>query len=262
MFKGAINKINFKMLFLLITIILILILAVKTVTALTHNHKLTKDYSLDPEAYNYKDALIDGKIDIKEVEKLFPSIEAAIAHDHTNIVNVPITISYYHAIGDSSPAYVIDKGERIHVRKDSNSLSVKVGYGLDSMPTDVEGWRIAYPFSTDTGLYNELFYVRIDELSEVARSWVDTNDSLLKKAAHPSINADDPLVKRVYQAMQLTKNNIIRGFTLLVDHKLYDSGVYLSPDLFFPVFPISSIIISAMAILSAGTWMFLCKAKK
>jgi len=237
---------NVKVLFLVITIILLLILAVQTVIALAHNHNMQKNYMHHPEAYNYKEAIIDGSINVKEVEKLFPSIEPAIAYNLTKVISTPVMIRYYHAIGDQSPAYVIDKGERIYVRKDSNSLSVEVGYGLDSMPTDVAGWRIAYPFTTDIAISNELLYVRMDELFDVASSWVNTNKYLVQRG----------------QQMQMTRNNTIRRLTLLVDHRLYDSGVYLSPDLFVPVFPVSSLIISAMAILAASTWVFLRIAKK
>jgi hypothetical protein len=168
------SAMNVKVLFLVITIILLLILAVQTVIALTHNHNMQKNYVHHPEAYDYKEAIANGNINVNEVEKLFPSIEALLGHNLTNAISTPVTIRYYYAIGDLSPAYVIDKGKRIHVRKDSNSLSVKVGYGLDSMPTDVAGWRIAYPFTTDTGISNELLYVRMDELFNVARSWVNT----------------------------------------------------------------------------------------
>lgn len=225
--------------------------------ALTHNHKLAENYSYRQEAYDYEEAIINGNIDIKEVEKFFPSIETLVGYNLTNVISAPVTIRYYHAIGDQSPAYVIDKGTRIHVKKDSNSLSVNVGYGLDSMPTDAVGWRIAYPFTTDSaGISNELLYVRIDELFDVARSWANANEFVVKVARSSLINTDESLVKRVYQRMWLTRNTTIRLFTLLVDHRLYDSGVYLSPDLFVPVFPTSSLLLSALAILIAGIWVF------
>ncbi len=236
-----------KILFYIITLTLLLVIVVNTVIALAHNHNLVKNYTHHPEAYDYKEAIIDGSINVKEVEKLFPSIETLPGYNLTNVISTPVTIRYYYAIGDLSPAYVINKGKRIHVRKTSNSLSVKVGYGLDSMPSDIAGWRIAYPFTTDTGsISNELLYVKMDELFDVARSWVNTNKYLVQQG----------------QQMRLTKNKTIRRLTLLVDHRLYDSGVYLSPDLFIPVFPVSSLILTALAILAAGTWVFLRAAKK
>jgi hypothetical protein len=233
-----------KTLFSVITVILLLVVVIQTVIALTHNHNLKKNYAHLPEDYDYKEVIIDGSINVKEVEKLFSSIETLPRYNLTNVISTPVTIRYYNAIGDLSPAYVIDKGKRIYVRKDNNSLSVKVGYGLDSMPTDVTGWRIAYPFTTDAGISNELLYVRMDELFDVACSWVNANKYLVQRG----------------QQMRLTRNNTIRRLTLFVDHKLYDSGVYLSPDLFVPVFPVSSLILSVLAILAAGTWVFLSVA--
>ncbi|MEN6314217.1 MAG: hypothetical protein ABFD25_08235 [Clostridiaceae bacterium] len=235
-----------KVLFLAISVILLLAVAVQTVTALMYNHSLTKNYVHKPETYDYKGAIIGGSINVNEVEKLFPSIETLPGYNLTNVISSPVTIRYYYAIGDRSPAYVIDKGTRIHVRRDGNSSSVKVGYGLDSMPMDVAGWRIAYPFAVDTGISNELLYVRLDELFDVARSWVNANKYLVHQG----------------QQMRLTKNNTIRRITLLIDHRLYDNGVYLSPDLFVPVFPVSSGVLSALAILTAGVWAFLSVVRK
>jgi hypothetical protein len=259
--RGVMNvKVSFwimKVLLLVITVILLLAVAAQAIIALTYNKNLTKNYSHNTEAYDYKEALIDGSIDVKELEKLFPSIESAFGYNLTNVISTPITIHYYNSIGDQSPAYVIDKGKRIHVKKDINSLSAVVGYGLDSMPTDVSGWRIAYPFTTDTGMSNELLYVRLDELFDVACSWVNANEFLVKMARLSLINTDEILAKRVYQRMRLTRDNTIREFTLIVDHRLYDNGVYLSPDLFGPVFPVSSLIMLVLAILVAGIWVFL-----
>lgn len=120
----------------------------KEMIVLTHNHNIQKNYVHHPEAYDYKKAITNGNIDVNEVEKLFPSTETLLGHNLTNVISTPVTIYYYYAIGDLSPAYVIDKGKRIHVRKESNSLSVNVGYGLNSLPTDVACWRIAYSFTT------------------------------------------------------------------------------------------------------------------
>ena len=230
-----------KVIFLIITLFLLLVIAVRTVMSLRYNFKLSNNYSHNPEAYNYKEALEGRVINLSNVEDLFSSIVAPLGYNLTNVVSTPVKIHYYYAIGDQSPAYIIDKGKRIFVKKDSNSLSVEVGYGLDSLPTDVAGWRIAYPFATDTGISNELLYVRMDELFNVARSWVIANE------AH---------VKEGYQ-LWLTRSNRIRLSTLCVDRRLYNSGVYLSPDLFVPIFSVSSLIMSMMSIFTFVAWVFI-----
>ncbi|WP_148497750.1 hypothetical protein [Paenibacillus senegalensis] len=235
------NKQSLRSLLLIVSIVLFLIVGIQTVTALTHNHNLTRNFVHDPETYDYKNAMMDGRINVGEVERLFPTAEAPLGYDLNNVIRTPVKIRYYDAIGDQSPAYVIEEGEPVHVKKDRNTLSVKVGYGLDSVPADAAGWRMAYPFSADSGTSNELLYVRSEDLLKIARSWVNANEFIVQRG----------------KQLGLSKNNTIQRLTLQVDHQLYDSGVYLSPDLYASVFPASSVILLALAIFSGGASLFL-----
>jgi len=244
--------VKLRVLFLLITIILVLILAVQTVMAIVHNHNLRKNYKHNPYAYKYKEAIINGDLDLKKIRYIFPQAMPAINFNITKVISTPVTIRYYNAIGDLSPAYVIDKGERIRVKKENSSPYNEAGYGLLSLTTHIAGWRIAYPFNTDNGFITDagtsekLLYVRLDDLYKVARSWVRMDKTLTS----------------FIQKELMTRNGYARRTVLFADRLLYERGVYLSPDLFVPVSPTSSLIISAMAVLSACTWVFLRFARK
>lgn len=107
-----------KRLLSVITVIFLLVVIGRAVHALIFNYGLTKNFIQEAEDYD--------PANVEEVERLLPNIEALIAYEYTNVLKSPVTIRYYEEIGDSSPAYVIEKGERIYVFKDSDSSSVDI----------------------------------------------------------------------------------------------------------------------------------------
>lgn len=221
---------NRSILYSTISIILLIAIVVQAVTAFIHNQTLHRRFVHHPEAYDYKTAVMQGNLDVNEVAKLFPTIEALPVYRLKDQIHTPVTIRYYHAIGDRTPAYSIEKGRRIQVREENRSLSQQVGYGLYSLPTHIAGWRLAFPFLAEEAAPRELLYVRLEDLNAAARAWIKDNPSL--------------------QNMRVTP----RDATFLVDNQLYDSGVYLSSDLFLPMFPRSSFLLLGLMILSVGAW--------
>lgn len=205
-----------------------------------HHQQLKNNYVDQSGAYDYQAAVVQGRIDLPQVQRLFPAIAALPETRLTNVIHAPATLHYYHAIGDRTPAYTIEKGTRIRIRLKQLSLPDQVGYGLYSLPTDVAGWRLAVPFHVEhVRAHHPLLYVKQDELLEVARAWVGHNPSLAAQG----------------QQMKWSKPELTRRLTLWVDHQLYDSGVYLSPDLLGPVFPRSSFLLLSLALLTAGLWV-------
>lgn len=244
-------------------IILLLIVVVNVVITLVHNHNMShvtkvfssqpvKKFVRNPKAYDYESAITTSNINVDEVLALFPSAVALpkSSYDFTNEIVAPVTIHYYNAIGDLTPVFVINKGERIHV-KNGSSLSLPVyGYGFDSLPTNVAGWRIAYPFISDSP-NEQLFYVRLNELASVARSWIKVNNILYKN-----------YVQQGEEIIWLTEKKKIQIITMQADRVLYETGVYLSPDLYRPVIPISSVIMLALVFIIIGVRIYLHVAKR
>lgn len=135
-----------------------------------HHQQLKNNYVDQSGAYDYQAAVVQGRIDLPQVQRLFPAIAALPETRLTNVIHAPATLHYYHAIGDRTPAYTIEKGTRIRIRLKQLSLPDQVGYGLYSLPTDVAGWRLAVPFHVEhVRAHHPLLYVKQDELLEVAR---------------------------------------------------------------------------------------------
>ncbi|MBQ9939497.1 MAG: hypothetical protein IJO96_08205, partial [Oscillospiraceae bacterium] len=156
----------------------------------------------------------------------------------------PVTINYYADINDTTPAYTIEKGTTVHCESAYHKDDVTY-HGIQSIPTNKRGWRIAKPFIVTGEKRNNTFlYVKTSDLEAVADAWAKENIDIL---------SEHPLGMK-----SVTKSNLL----LCIDHLLYDSGVYLSPNLLTPVFsPAVIVSLSSSVILLAAYLALRCKVK-
>lgn len=237
--------------YLILTLIFSAFIVAHAVFSLSHNFLLKNNFPNDPDAYDYRTDITDGSIDLRSVQMLFSGAVSLIdlvgTDDITNVMNTPVTMRYYNAIEDDAPVHTIEKGTAIVIKENVDHSFMpypeSVGYGLDSLPTDVNGWRLGEPFRTSVeDADDNLYYIKRDDLLAVSRAWVNENKGLVQLGKH----------------MGLSKKTI-EQLTLQVDQQLYDHGIYLSPVLFKPIFPMSSVFFLAFTILSFMTWRFFAK---
>ena len=74
----------------------------------------------------------------------------------------------------------------------------------------------------------------------VSQSWVNENKGLIKLGNH----------------LGFSKRQTIEQLTLQVDQILYDYGIYLSPALYKPIFPMSSVFLLALTMLTTIAWRY------
>ena len=214
---------------------------------LCYNIYWTRNFDQVEGVYNYADAVKEKTIDLDEISNLFTDIVALYGYpDYKETIISPVNIEYYENKGDKSPAYVIEKGESIHFELLPKTKSRLQFRGNDSIPTVEKGWRIARPFKVDAEEKDSLWYVRLEDLFCVSNEWLKENPDFTRVAS------------REVMSMGLfpTKRNISEVMLLFVDHKLYSEGIFLSRDLFKPIFTGATLISLFVTIISLVLYIF------
>ena len=211
------------------------------------NCKLRNEFEPKEAAYPYAEEIKKEDIDF---ELLYESMRNEVllpyrgmgAVSHITDIITPVTINYYADINDTTPAYTIEKGTTVHCESAYHKDDVNY-HGIQSIPTNKRGWRIAKPFIVNGEKRNNTFlYVKTSDLEAVADAWAKENIDILSK---------NPLgIKSV------TKSNLL----LRIDHLLYDSGVYLSKNLLTPVF--SPVSVASLSVSAASLAAYLVVRRK
>ncbi len=207
-----------------------LIVAIQAVVAVSHNRRLERGFLPMENVYPYAQAADSGDLELQRIEWLFSDIISMAGYPTLNYeIDSPVDIEYYRAIGDGTPAYTIPKGGRIMVEFGFRSLRESLAYGLCSLPTTARGWRLGYRFqAVGDEASDELLYVELKDLRRVALAFMQANPQMLSS----------PLP--IYETLD--------RLTLQADETLYahgesrGRGIYISPDLYKPVVPISSVV--------------------
>jgi hypothetical protein len=112
--------------------------------------------------------------------------------------------------------------------------------GTDSLPTHEQGWRLAKPFIVEgeSTLSDNLLYVKLSDLKEIAEAWVETNPKTMASQ---------------------TKHERVKNITLRCDKYLYREGIYLSPDLEKPI--LSNFTYTMFALAFVAGMLHLCLRK-
>lgn len=194
------------------------------------NTELSRTFSkitgADEEIYNCADRVKQGNIDLKEVSKFLPVAIAPIGYpEYQNKILSPVDIEYYENIGDKYPVYVIKKGEQIEFEVSAKSMYEVEFCGNDSLPSNKRGWRLAKPFKMDGTQKESLLYVRFGDLISVCIEFIEKNPNYVLSSYE--------LIKR---GLMPSKRNISIVILTFADRALYSKGVFLSKDLFLPVF--------------------------
>ena len=194
-------------------------------------------------AYPYAQAVEKNELDLDAVSACFPDDVALLAYDFRNTLEAPSAISYYADV-KGEPVRTIEKGERIDFRTEDGAGRVFSFRGIETLPTDKPGWRLAKSFAAAGGETEDaLLYVKLDDLAPVADRWLKENPGA-KKALQGLVRAQGRLP---------TKRNLCRYILLFADRTLYSQGVYLSADLQRPVLnPASILCLIVTALLLAG----------
>ena len=123
---------------------------------------------------------------------------------------LPEDIVYYREVnGKKEQALVLKKGTVVAYQESFR--------GAVSFPTYEKGWRYAVPFlpeeyaagGTVPAAYEEHYYVKLSSLEKAARAWQRAGGMQYERNAR----------KAVYR------------ITRYIDARLYEKGIYLSPDL-------------------------------
>ena len=213
------------------------------------NCKLRLEFEAKEDAYPYAEEIKKEDIDFELLyesmrnEVLMPYRGMGTPNYNHDIVT-PVTINYYADINDTTPAYTIEKGTTVHCESAYHKDDVTY-HGIQSIPTNKRGWRIAKPFIVTGEKRNNTFlYVKTSDLEAVADAWAKENIDIL---------SENPLGMK-----SVTKSYLL----LRIDHLLYDSGVYLSKNLLTPIFsPAVIVSLSSSVILLAAYLALRCKVK-
>lgn len=214
------------------------------------NITLKKSFQLKETAYPYEQAVVNLTIDLDEISKLLPDSAALMAYNYIEKITSPVSISYYKSMDDNTPVYTIKKGDVISFKATGFTRSGVTYRGMESLPTNVQGWRLARPFEVEGEKRNDdLLYVRVSDLEAVSKAWLDENPQ-----AMASMSSD---IRR--QRVLPVKQEYAKLLMLRLDRVLYEEGVYLSPDLTRPVLSAFTYTIFVLAFV-VGV-LYLCTGK-
>ena len=211
---------------------------------LIHNIKLKKDFAFSAE-FDYLEALKDSSLQ----EKMKPyqtNVQAMPGSDvHKNTITVPRDLVY----SSENEQYVIHRGETIDIYYDEdNGYLFPYGYGFQSYPTDKRGMRAVMPFklTAETEVRKELFHISMSDLKRTYAEYYHDNIRGYSKSE---------------QWLDLWLRNARRETALYWSDKLlYTEGIYLSNDLYWPLFNVPLVIAAGM--LGLILWGFRCSRRR
>ena len=203
---------------------------------LIHNIKLKKGFVSSAE-FDYLEALKDGSLQ----EKMKPyqtNVQAMTGADaHKNVITVPRDLVYSY----EDEQYIIHRGEMINVYYDEDNGYLSLyGYGFQSYPTEKRGMRAVMPFklAAETEVRQELYHIDISGLKRTYAAYYHENISGYSKSG---------------QWLDLRLRNARRETALYWSDKLlYTEGIYLSKDLYWPLFNVPLVI--ATGVLGLILW--------
>lgn len=187
-----------------------------------NNHRIEKGFTKVENAYPYAEAVGNNELDLTAVSDYFSYDMALGKYDYQYEIVTPFVISYYAEIGDKTPVLTIEKGEIMSISIQGMTESTFTFRGIESLPTNKAGWRLAKPFSVvGKEATDALLYVKLDELKSVVVQWLKENPS-----------AELALGNTVMvQGLKPTKRNMCSYLALVSDRTFYTRGVFLSADL-------------------------------
>ncbi|QUI22742.1 hypothetical protein HZI73_10765 [Vallitalea pronyensis] len=207
------------------------------------NVKLKNEFTQKEDTYPYAEAIEKGDIDFNKISNLFTDNVAMLGTNYQESIISPITVSYYENINDETPVYIIEEGDLIRFKIGDKTRSGLTYCGNESIPTNDLGWRIAKPFLADgKETINEFLYVKLDNLVDISCEWLKENPTAMNTLQRSMLE----------QGILPTKYNAGKYILLFIDRKLYSEGVFLSQDLFNPIFSATtlvSLLISAILLV-------------
>ena len=164
-------------------------------------------------------------------------------------VELPMDLTYYAGPSrDSAVAFSLKKGETVVVMPQTEASGVIVGYGCVGFPDYQKGWRCVRPFMKAGGgeKLEELsyFYIPMADLETVLRKYTSECNG-----------------KRT---VSIENENLFIAKTLrLCDWRLYEHGIYNSPDLQYPIWdPADTLLASIFAVLLVSGIALLLMGRK
>ena len=220
-----------------IEIFLFILIASLFIVNLTHNIKLEKGF-VSSDKFDYLNALNDGTLK----KQIFPYQINTYAMSESNIQNpllvIPCDLEYTY-YGDQ---LIIPRGATINIHYNETYL-FPYGYGFQSYPTEKAGERAGMPFklASESLTWKELYRIRLSELEHTLYEYykIHRNDgSRLKKWIE-------------FQYCSISRKTML----FEADWLLYREGIYLSPDLYWPLINTPLVItIMVLGIVMCGMY--------
>lgn len=237
-----------KKLMIILSVVLLLISIISVIFNVYSNIILKKSFKSREDSYPYEQAAKNLHIDLNKISMMFPKASAPIGYDYKEEIISPISISYYKSKDDSTPIYTIEKGDIIHFKTTGFTSSEITYRGVESLPTNIQGWRLVKPFEVEGKKANDnLLYVKLSDLKKVSKTWLDENPKVMTSMSSHM------------QGLFPTKQEYVNLIIFRIDRILYEEGVYLSPDLYKPILSVLTYVTFTLAFVISMLYLFVDK---
>ncbi|MBP3704217.1 MAG: hypothetical protein J6I98_01670, partial [Clostridia bacterium] len=165
---------------------------------------------------------------------------AADVGGYTTVFTNSKPIVYYQKVnGVYLPAHEIAAGTQL-IWSDSSIL----GYGSMTFPTYQAEWRWSRPFRNVNEKTNEAdadwYYIKTKDLQDIALAVLNSSDSLKDSA----------------RGMKMSIAQYANAVIHTMDNLLYQNGVYISPNLYQPIWTPLCTVLLLVFLLNVSVWFF------
>lgn len=226
---------------LALAVVLLAVLCTQTAARLWENHVLRAEFVGNGRGEAYERGVPVTEMDF---DSFSPYLVWAVTAAYTAMPDISLEWDlHYYAAPDpaAEPMFTIPAGTGILWWE---GAAPHAGYGLYGYPIYEAGWRYVQPFVSaggDTGEAAPCAFIRTGDLERVARE----------------ILSEAPGLQQVMRAAGLSEKDAASRMVRTVDQLFYANGVFLSPDLYEPVWTWDSTLLAAGAAVLLGVWLVL-----
>ena len=221
---------------------------------LCHNFKLQAGFQDNGKKEQYTQRIPLEKMDFSQYNQYFGNNTALLHHNYHVFLNLPKSICYYTSPDAASPVLELPKGCMVTVLPAGEGFTSMTGYGLASYPTYQKGWRYVAPFQTGAcELKSNLldsytlksYYVRTEDLEAVMHEFFIQNKGMQAEAQQAGVSKQEYIRRALYK----------------VDEVFYQNGVFISPDLYRPLFDFPNWICIIVFLFLFSIWLWRKRSK-
>lgn len=226
---------------LALAVLLLGILCVQTGARLWNNHVLRAEFVGNGRGEAYEQGVPVTEMDLDSFSSY---LVWAVTAEYTAMPDISLEWDlYYYAAPDATaePMFTVPAGTEILWWEGG---APHAGYGLYGYPIYAAGWRYVQPFvaaGEEAGEAQPLAFIPTESLEQVARE-------ILTRV---------PKLQQLARAVGFTDTEAARRMVRVIDEQFYANGVFLSPDLYEPVWTWSSTLLAAAAVVLIGVCLIL-----